>query len=286
MNSQHPKPESLWIICCGMNGSGSTVQYLLTKEIVEKHGGLAVGFTIDFAETFQEHDGTGSLLVVKSHRYSKEARKLLDQGRARAVYIFRDIRDSIANAYRKNPDTVRNLYTLDSILDRRLKVFDKWKDVEPRLVSRYENTVNDLKSEALRISRFLELQISDQVATELAQKYSLEAQKKHIATFDFERDGVFWRERRYFDPATQLHSNHIGTGKSGAFQSILTPLEIAYIEYVAYDWLRDNGFQLTAPFYLRYLSRYQFLFNIQRDAAIEWLRRAKGFVRRKVFHTS
>ncbi len=62
----------MWIICCGMKRSGSTVQYQIAGEIIETlEKGKMIGFTdsqvlVIFTRNYQHHS---EYLVVKSHGY-------------------------------------------------------------------------------------------------------------------------------------------------------------------------------------------------------------------------
>ena len=247
----------MWIFCCGMGGSGSTVQYLLTKEIVEHYGGRALGFCHprSFDALFQQHDGTAPLLVVKTHAFPPAAATLFAQGAAQAIYIYRDLRDTIATHIRKNPQHDFNqLAHIVHLLLKRRTQYNSWKQVEPRLVSRYETMIQDQTTEALRISRFLKLDITEPFAAEIAQKYSLDAQRERIAAFDFQQHGVNRGFGRYYDPVTQLHKSHIGTGQAGAFKTALKPVQIALIEALASTWLTAHNYPLTQRWYLQRCS--------------------------------
>ena len=95
----------MWVFCCGMVRSGSTVQYQLTAEIVESVGvGRALGCAEreQFSQLQTQYMGEKGFLVVNCHKYFEEAAELISEGEAKAVYIYRDIRDVIVSIMNKN----------------------------------------------------------------------------------------------------------------------------------------------------------------------------------------
>lgn len=237
----------MWIFCCGMHQSGSTVQYLLTKEIVESNGkGKAIGFLgkRQFGELYHQYGHQYENIVIKSHRFVPDAIPLFEKGEARAIYVYRDLRDTIVSAINKN-NCKFNYFNISNSIKNKLKQYYQWQSVNHILVSRYEDMITDLQEEARRIGQHLGIDVSEDFASELAQKYSLEQQKKRIASFDYEKYGVKFKPNVYYDPETQLHNNHINSGKFEQWKTELSPLQVAFIEARAYDWLIAHGYPIS-----------------------------------------
>ncbi len=240
-----------------MTQSGSTLQYLLSKEIVAKHGGKTLGNlggqSLD--KLIQLFDGSYPYLLIKTHAFPAAANRLFDESRAGAIFVHRDLRDSIVSNRRKHTHlNFDRLTVIEQITRTKLAQQAGWQAIDHKLVSRYDIMSADIKTEALRISQFLQLDITDEFATELAEKYALKAQKKRIAGFDFEKHGIKKRHT-YFDPVTQLHSNHIGTGLSGQYKTELRPIQIALIEALAEEWLIKHQYPLSQSWELRQFSK-------------------------------
>ena len=65
----------MWIFCCGMRRSGSTLQYQLTARIVEEEGiGKRVEWVkpADFPVLREKYKDYEGLKVFKSHIYTSE----------------------------------------------------------------------------------------------------------------------------------------------------------------------------------------------------------------------
>ncbi len=73
----------VWIVCCGMKRSGSTLQYQLAGSIVEKAGiGRLVGTVLpqEFATLRVSYASANGFLVVKSHSYIGELAPFFESG--------------------------------------------------------------------------------------------------------------------------------------------------------------------------------------------------------------
>ncbi len=238
----------MWIICCGMPRSGSTVQYQLTKEIVENNGnGKAIGFVrkSEYKELYHKYNGQCKNIVIKSHRFIPDAVPLFEEGNAKAIYVYRDIRDAVLSRIKKRNITFKCSEALE-LVQLNLGTYYQWQYVSPILISKYEDMVADLKSEALRIGQHLEIEVSEEYASELERKYSIEQQKKRIASFNYEIKGV--KQKRWnahYDKETQLHSNHIRSGKTEQWKTDLSSMQVALIEERAYDWLMAQGYLVS-----------------------------------------
>lgn len=237
----------MWIICCGMQRSGSTLQYNLAREIAEAHGKTKIiGFVTpqDFDATYAQTEKDYDFVIVKSHKFLRGAKDLIDKGEATAVYCYRDMRDAILSRLNKTGvpfhRTRAKNWTADSI-----RMYDQWTSVNSILISRYEDMMADLEAEAHRIANHLGITLSAEMASELAAKYSLDAQKQRISEFDFENKGLASPSTARYDPTTQIHSNHIHSGETEQWRTAFLPDQIRFIERQAYDWLTKLGYPIT-----------------------------------------
>lgn len=209
------------IICCGMVRSGSTLQYQLAKAVVEPYGGIGLGFL----EEDNLPDSAHRMAVIKCHLRPPNAPDLLKSGRARGIYIYRDVRDVMVSQMRKD----NHPFSVDAIRTW-LRLDTQWRSLPNMLVSRYEDL--NLENEVMAIARHLRLPLSWKMAQVIANRHTLAHQQKRIAQIE-----------TGYDPKTLLHWNHITSGgKSGLWREALTPSQIEAANMAAGWWLRDNGY--------------------------------------------
>ena len=236
----------MWIFCCGMPRSGSTVQYQLTAEIVESNGVGERVSPLPSPGSLQRRADIGEqkkFFVVKRHGYTKEAAKLISIGQAKAIYVYRDIRDVLVSGMNLRGNSFQNLIRC-RLIEQLLEDDEKWNSVDTILVSRYETMVTNLQHEALRIARYLGIDLDESSARKIADKYSIERQQQRVQGFDYENSGEQQGELLY-DPKSLLFSNHIQSGKSEQWRTALSWAEIALVEDMAYDWLNERGYAIS-----------------------------------------
>ena len=165
---------------------------LTLRETYVTGRGVAVGFTkkSNFEDVYQQYkDQEYDFILVKSHTFISEAVSLFENNEARAIYVYRDTRDVVISQINKTSKIFEHA-AVARFIKRTINMYGQWQSVDPILVSRYEQMVMDLKSEAHRIAQHLGIKISDEFAAELEEKYGLEQQKKRIASIDYENQGI------------------------------------------------------------------------------------------------
>lgn len=209
------------VYCCGMYRSSSTLQYQIVAELL----GDGIGH---LADELTEKEKSGEPLVGKVHPYTKERGKLIEEGKAKAVYIHRDIRDvAVSMMYRaKMPFSlvIRNEY-----IERALKYYKGWTQHDIYITT-YDKMMNDTRGEILRHAKYLGVDVTDKKINELINKYSIRNQIKRYNAND--------------DITPRIHS-----GKS-RWRKVLNPIQIAWIEGIAYDWLKEH-YDTVEPDWLR-----------------------------------
>ena len=74
----------------------------------------------------------------------------------------------------------------------------------------------------------------------------MEEQKKRIAKIDYLAGNTIKKKSgAYVDQETLLHNNHIRSGKSEQWKTGLAPLEVAFIEEHAYEWLVTLNYPIS-----------------------------------------
>ena len=117
----------MWVFCCGMRRSGSTLQYQLTARIAEEE---AVGKRVEWVEPadfpvlrerYKDYNG---LKVFKSHIYTPEMGEEFEKKNALGVYIYRDIRDAFVSQYTKNNIGFHTMW-LQNFLEIAIEISDE-----------------------------------------------------------------------------------------------------------------------------------------------------------------
>lgn len=236
------------VICGGMARAGSTVQYQIVCEIIES---LALGMTIGWINvpTKELLDSLENVavrkdkfLVIKSHNCSPQVKYLVETGRAKVVYVYRDLRDVAVSLLKKFANSTQDAI---SQTNHQLRNYYNWMDIDGIIISRYENMINDLYSEVLKVANYLELSINNSLAKRISSKLELNQQKQRIKEFNYDRYGIKSPGGDMYDPVSQLHKNHIYSGKWGQWKKDLSIEQIESIENLAFSWFVDRGYPLS-----------------------------------------
>lgn len=232
----------MWIFCGGMFRSDSTLQYQIASHIVE-HYGVGRRITWFKAEEFdsvrQSENDDRQILVCKAHRLSPPIRQELQDRGGRVLTVHRDIRDVVVSAMQKNDWTFWHIWK-NGLLKKWTSQFDAWAAMPQALVSRYAELISGIDTEAGRIGKHLGVEISPEVAAQIATEYSFDRQKDRAREVRDRKENQQLDTK--FDPSSLLHYNHITSGGVGIFRSALRPLEVDAIESECRDWLERWGY--------------------------------------------
>lgn len=247
----------MWVFCCGMFRSASTLQFQITTRIVKDYGlGKQIGW-IDakrFAEVREKYCHDQGLQVIKVHVCTDEIAETFQRHEAIGIYTFRDIRDVYASYMSQRTKPFDFLWQ-EGFLETCLKSYEQWTNLPNVLISCYEDIVQDLPEEVRRIAHHLGVSLSPETCEQIASDYSIEHQQKRIQQFkqqllQSERNPHDHREIvDYHDEESLLHLNHIHSAKNGRWQNDLSPLEAERIVHYVQDWCSQN--QYSASCFLR-----------------------------------
>lgn len=237
----------MWIFCCGMQRSGSTLQFQITARLVEEAGlGKRVEWVRaeQFPELRQKYADDPGWKVFKHHLCTGEMAAEFYRQNAMGVYSFRDLRDVFVSNMRKYSLSFDQLWD-GGFLSQSLFHYQRWTTLPRVLVSKYEDMVADLPGEVERIAAHLGIPCDRQRCEQIAWEYTLERQRERIE--DAKRSGRLRQgiAKVLYDPYTNLHTNHIHAGEIGGWPGILSAAQVALIENQARDWLVAHGYELT-----------------------------------------
>lgn len=225
----------MFIFCAGMRRAGSTLQYQLAKAIIEQFKcGIAIGWQIhqNWPQLQAQHGDSNGYVVLKTHHFIKE----YIEKEYRALYIYRDIRDvvvSLMNKYKFSFE--RAAREVPSILDEHYA----WMDIPNIYISKYECDVFNPVWEAIQINQYLGTNLSDAKLKVIGARHTLANQKEYIKYFDWPKNII---DKSIRDPETQLHRNHIHSGRVGQWCTKLTYHQVRELEAIAGDYLKEYGY--------------------------------------------
>ncbi|WP_315660713.1 sulfotransferase domain-containing protein [Limnospira sp. PMC 1298.21] len=202
-----------------MARSGSTVQYQMVCEIIESLGlGMTMGWVqVPNKELLDNLENAAfrkdKFLALKSHDFSPQIKTLVD------------------NAIAKLSHQLNNYYL--------------WTSLENIMISQYENMVVDLYSEVLKIANYLEVEVNNDLARSISNKLEINQQKQKVKKLDYDPDVIKSSGNDLYDPVSQLHNNHINSGKWGQWKESLSKEQIQFIESWAFSWLMERGYPLS-----------------------------------------
>ena len=149
------------------------------------------------------------------------------EGRALAVYAFRDVRDVVFSLMHKRGLTFEQLLRQGMI--HQVLANDRFWMRQPNvLVQRYEEILSDPVGGVRTLADHLKIDLEDGEAEHIANEYSLESNKARTEALRrrLEQVGVDLNEAanaQICDSTTLLHWNHVRSGGSGSWYAEATP---------------------------------------------------------------
>ncbi|MBD2091547.1 sulfotransferase domain-containing protein [Microcoleus sp. FACHB-1515] len=233
----------MWVFCCGMFRSASTLQFQITSQLVQESGrGIQVGW-IDakrFAEVRSHYTDDG-YKVIKVHLCPEAIQAEFAAGNALGIYIHRDIRDVYASMMKQRQKSFDFLWN-EGFLDTCLESYQTWTQLPNVLISEYAQVMADLPREVDRIAQHLKIDITPDRTCSIAAAHSIAAQKERITQFRQQllQTPLNPSDHReivdYHDEATLLHMNHIDSAKIDRWKDDLTAEQVDRIEAKVREW--------------------------------------------------
>lgn len=233
----------MWILCGGLKRSGSTLQFQIVSEIVERTGkGYRTPHPMgkDFSEIKQNFEEDGKMKTFKTHDCSDAIRSEVEKNGAKVVFIYRDIRDVAVSMMNKFDWTFIEL-TNKNFFQEYIDACKNWEALPGIYSSKYEDVFYNMKAEIEKIAQYLEIDLKDSIAEEIAADLSISNQKKKMVLPKLK---AFFFGRKSWDPKSQLHWNHINSGKEGQWKKALNTIEIEKLNNICKEWLIEKKYSL------------------------------------------
>ena len=233
----------MWLFCCGMKRSGSTLQYQIASRLARDYlNARVIDWKPEKEVNWNEEESRGAQpLVYKCHRCTPEITARLAQTDSKGVYTYRDIRDVCGSWIRKHNSTFARLIRARFIQEC-LENFEQFTSMKNVLVSRYEDLVGNLAEEVRRIADHLSITLSEDAVRAIADDYQLDRQQQRIEQISTGSAVAFQYGDQLIDRQELLHSNHITDGRVNAWAEFFSRNEIAVIEDLAGNWMDQVGY--------------------------------------------
>ena len=242
----------MFVICAGMCRSGSTWQYNVASELVERHlAGRRIGFftPAEFLEKFLAPGQTDRVCnVVKIHEGDQRLSELVADGRARVIYSYRDLRDVTYSLMHKLRTSFEDVVLQRGVLDAAIANDEFWTRQPGALCQEYGQILAVPVACIHEVADHLGIRVDDTEAEALAQEYSLEANRRRAAALSttLAAQGVDLSDARNAllnDPHTLLHWNHVRSGRASSWREDATLDQKMHLARICGRWLVLRGYE-------------------------------------------
>ncbi len=244
------------VLCVGMYRACSTWQYEVVSQLVERHrGGRRLGYMLgeEYAELVAREGHDRGWRVLKSHEEHPAFARALAEGRAVAVYSYRDLRDVVYSMLHKRGVGFDEFFRQGMI--HQILANDRFWSHRPRRISqRYEDLISDPASGVAALADHLGIELAPGEASRIAEEYSLEANRRRTeeVASRLRSQGIDLEDpanRQRWDETTLLHWNHLRSGRVGDWRERATPHERAVLARIVNGWLVRHGYEPDEPRY-------------------------------------
>ena len=263
-----------FVLCIGMKRSGSTLQYNLSKLLLEnqfktKNFGYIDGK--DLSKKLSNEDMLKAnfleYIILKCHNPPwKVGSQFLENHKI--LYIYRDLRAVYFSM------KIRQIYSLDEFILEMKKSLDLYSNYEKDsrvFVQKYEDVFLNNKDALLDISKYLQVKVNDNLITKILKLVSIESSKnnhsffKKIITFIYrflintvpKKFIIFFKKipfvpkmisifRKFITPNSdrEMYADHVSKfkGNPATWKDKLSTDEISRIEIEFNGWLKEHGY--------------------------------------------
>jgi hypothetical protein len=277
--------QSVDVICAGMYRACSTWQYEVVAHLVEESlGGRRLGYLTpdEYATHVQRgarpatgSDESAGWCVVKAHEGDRSFARELADGRARAVYVHRDVREVVFSLMHKRGLTFEQLVR-EGMIHQVLANDRFWTAQADILIQRYDEILSDPATSVQQLARHLGIALADDDAVRIAGEYSRESNRARTEALRrrLEQAGVdldSTDNAQICDSATLLHWNHMRQAGAGSWETKATPSQRATLHRLCGRWLRTRGYDVgpnPSNFRFLVLRAWRELVRIESDVFV------------------
>lgn len=236
----------MWLFCCGMLRSGSTLQFeLASAMVVAANAGVRVEHHLEekFDEIRDKYAETHGWKVFKCHRLTPAIRAEIEAGNAKLACTFRDVRD-VAVSYMAYTGRSFTELVRGKLIQKCLTWYEEWAQFPDIYRNSYENIRDDVRGEVDGLARHLGIDLPDETRAEIVRAYAFESHWKRaqqVVEQGVEGCGSMHQTGWYHF----LDLNHVTDGAVGKWRHRLNNRQVSWIERIAGDWLVEHGYSLS-----------------------------------------
>jgi len=232
----------------------STWQYEVVAHLITHYqGGQRLGYLT--GEQYNQTGGsnrsempleTRKRRVVKTHEGDRSFARALADGRARAVYAHRDVREVVFSLMHKRGMTFERMLRQGMI--HQILANDRFWMAQPDvLIQRYDDLIANPVRGVMELACHLGIRLETSEAAHIASEYSHESnrartdalrQRLQDAGVDLESSA----NAQIYDATTLLHWNHIRGAKSKSWSALASPSQRTVLERLCGRWLRARRY--------------------------------------------
>ena len=232
-----------YVFCGGMYRSGSTLQYNIVSETLERLNiGRREKWVDDHVSYFSETSHLG-IISFKSHRLSPEIKDFIQSGYGIVVSCFRDIRDVVASWQAKNKTPLSTVDGLN-LAERAITRYSEWEKLPCKsfFCSKYEDIIADIRSEVLKIAGFMRLNLKFDDLNQISESVTAATLQNRLNSLPPEM--LTCSGTSAWDTNTLIHVDHFNGGIVGRYKTELEPELLQGLNERYGHWLSDHGYQL------------------------------------------
>lgn len=270
----------MWLIACGMNRSGSTLQYQIAVKVAQTQQNTQLVGWVATTQTAKvlgkAKDDTNTWYLAKLHDYDQEVDTFWNRLNPKALYIYRDIRDVVVSTMHME-NWAFDSPEIGTTINRSLRNYRYWSQKPGILISRYEELMQEggLQREVQKIASYMGIDLPAEEIERIADEVSIKSNKRYIEQFDYKKRGIQYPNTR-FDPSTLFHNNHIRSGETEQWRTELTPDQVAVVETWAGDWLKERGYPIENVSEAEQVQKLRLLLEATQQKLSEQTDKLKG----------
>ena len=238
-----------WVFVAGPYRSGSTTQYRIARDIVEEtRNGKGIGYHTEERLRTYDVPGGKKYVICKVFEFLPDGfkdgpshgRKIYVDDRMKTTVTVRDPRDIIVSM-RRRAKTYKQDYDFEQWAKQDFPVWlgnvEKWLDLGNGLVymSRFEDFIHNLLAETRRIAEFLDIELEDKHAKDIAARFSIRAQQDAKEAYKKAKPDA--KEDKWLPSIPEIIF-----GTSGHYTTWLNRPEQRMIEEANADFMRRFGY--------------------------------------------
>jgi hypothetical protein len=235
------------IICTGVQRSGSTWSFNVCRLLGQA---LAEQRREPFASTYVEQSHDLDLLlqkpvvgprVIKAHNIGRLAFDQIHSGKVKAICTFRDPRDCVVSLRTFVGGEVET-HTFG--ITNSLKLLKLYQMSPHTLFIRYEEMIAEPMQQIRRIAAHLNIQLKEDQLRRIERQTNLDNSSQICQELKYRPEARIVRHGTHrVDPVTNLHDNHIFSGKPGRWRLEMTSEEARMLTQLFRPWLLSLGYE-------------------------------------------